>query len=26
VVLLVISFSMLFFINVLETWTRRHAS
>lgn len=26
VVLLVISFSMLLFINVLETWTRRHAS
>jgi multicomponent Na+:H+ antiporter subunit D len=26
VVLLVISFSMLLFINILETWTRRHAS
>jgi sulfate transport system permease protein len=26
VVLLVISFSMLFFINILESWTRRHAS
>jgi sulfate transport system permease protein len=26
VVLLVISFSMLLFINLLETWTRRHAS
>jgi sulfate/thiosulfate transport system permease protein len=26
VVLLVISFSMLLFINILESWTRRHAS
>jgi sulfate/thiosulfate transport system permease protein len=26
VVLLLISFSMLLFINILETWTRRHAS
>jgi sulfate transport system permease protein len=26
VVLLVISFSMLLFINLLESWTRRHAS
>lgn len=26
VVLLIISFSMLLFINMLETWTRRHAS
>jgi sulfate transport system permease protein len=26
VVLLIISFSMLLFINILESWTRRHAS